>query len=164
LRAHGNWDAAAALYRKVIEHLPSQGWRYRELGSILMIQGHFKEALENYKTAKELITETETSALFDANIAWALLANDRYPEAIAQARLAIAEFPPNSGRNEEFPWLALIAAESVSGQDAEAHADLRQFLATQRSLCSMAEIQKIPVLANNPRLLEGLRRAGMPEE
>ena len=33
----------------------------------------------------------------DANLATGLLANDRFPEAIAQARLAIAEFPPDSG-------------------------------------------------------------------
>jgi tetratricopeptide (TPR) repeat protein len=51
LRAQGNLEAAAVLFRKVIELLPVQGRRYREFGSLLMVQGHFKEALENYVTA-----------------------------------------------------------------------------------------------------------------
>ena len=52
-----------------------------------------------------------------------------------------------------------------NGQDAEAHAtDLQMFLATARTWRTMAAIQKRPFLAANPKLLEGLRRAGMPEE
>ena len=93
-----------------------------------------------------------------------MLANDRFPEAIAQARLAIAEYPPESGRIAEYPWLALIAAESANGQDAEARADLQKFLATPRTWRTMAEIQKFDYFAANPKLLEGLRRAGMPAE
>ena len=164
LRAQGNWDAAAVLFRKVIERLPVQGRRYREFGSLLMVQGHFKEALENFMTAKELVTGTEPIALFDAQIASALLANDRYPEAITQARLAISEYPPGTGRNAEFPWLVLIAAESANGQDAEARANLQESLATPRTWRTMAEIQKVPYVAANTKLLEGLRRAGMPAE
>ena len=91
-----------------------------------------------------------------------LLVNDRFPEAIAQARLAIGEFPPDSGRIAEGPWLVLIAAESANGQDAEARADLRKFLATPRSWNTIVEIQKFDYLAA-PKLLDGLRRAGMPE-
>jgi tetratricopeptide (TPR) repeat protein len=132
---------------------------------ILMIQGHYTEALENFMTAKRLVTETEPVELIDQSIATALLANGRFPEAIAQARLAIAQYTREHGLNGEYPWLALIAAESANGQDAEAHADLRKFLATPRSLRSMAEIQKTsPIYANNPKMLEDLRRAGMPEE
>jgi tetratricopeptide (TPR) repeat protein len=164
LRAQGNLDAAAVLFRKVIEFLPIQGAKYREFGSLLMAQGHFKEALENYVTAKELVTGTEPIGLFDAQIASALLANDRYPEAIAQARLAISEYPPGTGRNAEFPWLVLIAVESASGQDAEARANLQEFLATPRIWHTMAEMQKVPYVAANLKLLEGLRRAGMPAE
>ena len=55
LRAQGDLDEAAALSRKVIELDPQWGWRYRELGLILLIQGHYKEALENFVTAKQLV-------------------------------------------------------------------------------------------------------------
>ena len=131
---------------------------------ILLTQGHPKEALENFMTAKQLAVGTDPVQSIDANIAIGLLANDRFPEAITQARLAIAEYPSESGRIAEYPWLVLIAAESASGQDAEARADLQKFLATPRTWRTMAEIQKFPYFAANPKLLEGLRRAGMPAE
>jgi hypothetical protein len=93
-----------------------------------------------------------------------LLANDRFTEAIEQARLAIAEIPPEAGRMADYPWLILIAAESANGQDVEAHSDLQKFLATPRGWHSMAEIQKVGTLAVLPKLLDGLRHAGMPAE
>jgi hypothetical protein len=102
--------------------------------------------------------------VIDANIALALLGNDRFCEAIQQARLAIAESPPDVGRTGEYPWLALIAAESGDGRDAEARATLQRFLGTSRNWTTMVKIDKLPLATANPRLLEGLRRAGMPEQ
>ena len=164
LRARGDLDEAAALLRKVIELAPRWGWARRDLGQILLSQGHYKEALEIFVSAKRLIliTESTPSRRLTSSLAMGLLVNDRFPEAIAQARLAIGEFPPESGRIAEAPWLVLIAAESANGQDAEARADLQKFLATPRSWSTMAEIQKFDYLAA-PKLLDGLRRAGMPE-
>jgi hypothetical protein len=130
------------------------------------MQGHYKEALESFVNAKRLISVTgaDPVAFVDSSLAMGLLVNDRFPEAIAQARLAIAGTPPEAVRNVEAPWLALIAAESANGQDAEARADLQKFLAIPRTWRTMAEIQKFDYLAANPKLLEGLRRAGMPAE
>ena len=161
LRAQGNLDGAAALLRKVLEIKPLQAMRYRELGSIMLIQGHYRDALENFTTAKQLVVEGDP--LIDASLAAGLLANDRFPEAIAQAHLAMAEFSPDAGRDGEAPWLTLIAAESANGQDVEARADLQKFLATPRVLNTMAAILKAPKLAANAKMLEGLRHAGMPE-
>jgi hypothetical protein len=120
--------------------------------------------LESFLTAKRLAAGNDPVYSIDANIAMADLAIGRFPEAIAQARLAISEFPPNTGRIAEYPWLALIAAESENGQDAEARADLQKFLATKRTLRTLAEIEKVPVLSANPKLLEGLGRVEMPPE
>ncbi len=53
----------------------------------------------------------------------------------------------------------LIAAKSADGQDAEARADLQQFLATPRTWNAMAEIQKFPYFAADAKLLEGRRDA-----
>jgi hypothetical protein len=76
----------------------------------------------------------------------------------------MGEWPPEGGLWAEVPWLVLIAAESENGQDAEARADLQKFLATPaRTYRSIAEVKKNPPLAGNAKLLEGLRRAGMPE-
>jgi TolB-like protein/DNA-binding winged helix-turn-helix (wHTH) protein len=160
LHAKGDLEGAAALIRKVLELEPLDAWRYRELGHIQMAQGHFKEALENLTTAKRL----GGSAFYGQSLALGLLANDRIPEAIAEARLAIAQLDLNVGRAAEPSWLALIAGESESGQEAQARADLHQFIATRRTYRSITEVRKDPVLARNSNLLEGLRHAGMPEE
>jgi hypothetical protein len=127
-----------------------------------MAQEHYKEALESFISAKQLVVET--SPYIDQSLALGLLVNDRFPEAIAQAQLAMAEWPTESGRDAEFPWLVLIAAQSQDGQTAEARANLQKFLATPRTYRSIAEVRKLPQLAGNSKLLDGLRRAGMPEE
>jgi DNA-binding winged helix-turn-helix (wHTH) protein/TolB-like protein len=162
LLAQRNWDEAAAVLRRVIVLQPLATNRHFELGYVLMAQGHHKEALESFLTAKQLAAGADPVYSIDKDIALELLANDRFSEAIAQARLAIGEFPPNSGESAEGPWLALIAAESESGQDADARADLQKFLATPRTWGTMTSIEKAPFFAANPKLLEGLRRAGMP--
>jgi class 3 adenylate cyclase/TolB-like protein/tetratricopeptide (TPR) repeat protein len=162
LHTQGDLDEAAALIHKVLEFQPGNGYRWRELGQIQMAQGHYREALENFLTAKRL--SPETNALVHHSVALGYLANDRFPEAIAEARLSIGEYHLGAGRDADFPWLALIAAESENGQDAEAHADLQKFLATPRFYRSMAEVQQNPQFAANKNLLQGLRRAGMPEE
>ncbi len=163
LRAQGDLDGAAALVRRTIELRPEIGYQYYDLGTILMIQKHPKEALESFMTAKRLNPSNADFDVIDGTFTVALVGNDRFGEAIPQARLAIAKFTSDAGRVAEYPWLALIAAESASGQEAEARADLQKFLATPRTWHSMAEVRKFPFFAANPQLLEGLRRAGMPE-
>ena len=99
--------------------------------------------------------------------AYGLLANDRFPEAIAAARLAIGQWAPqDAGRSAEMPWLTLIAAESEDGQDAQARADLQKFLATPRTLRTVADIQQsnLAHFATIRQLLDGLCHTGMPEE
>jgi Flp pilus assembly protein TadD len=95
LHVQGDLDGAAALIRKALELDPLDGYEYRELGQIQIAQGHYKEALENFMIAKRLAsaanTSNEPSYLLDRSVALGLLANDRFPEAIAEAKLAIAE-------------------------------------------------------------------------
>ncbi len=158
-----NYNEAAALLRRLIERYP-QAFRHLQLANILMIQGHFSDALENFITARRVALGSDSINTLDAGVAFGLLGNDRFSEAIEQARLAITEFPPDSGRDGEHPWLILIAAESIGGHEEEARADLNRFLATPRKLRSMTELEKLPLYASNSKLLEGLRRAGMSAE
>jgi tetratricopeptide (TPR) repeat protein len=163
LQDQGDLEGAAALIRKVLEREPLDGYRVRALGNIQMRQGHFKEALESFTTAKRLGGDPPSPG-FSQSLALGLLANDRFPEAIAEAQLARAGWQSDADHMSEGAWLALIAAESENGQDAEARADLQKFLATPRNYRTVAEVQKNPYLAANPKLLDGLQRAGMPAE
>jgi adenylate cyclase len=169
LRVQGNLDGAAAIIHKTIDLDPLDGGRHHELGVIRMGQGRYKEALESFMTAKQLAAKTDL--VLDQGLAYALLANERFPEAIAQAQLAIAEWPPEGGPDAEVPWLVLIAAESENGQDAQARTDLQKFLAMPRTFRTIADIQGTTSappayshLATLKQLLDGLRRAGMPAE
>jgi DNA-binding winged helix-turn-helix (wHTH) protein/TolB-like protein len=163
LYAQRNYNEAAALLRRLIERRP-QAFRYLQLANILMIQGHYSDASENFNTARRMAVGSDSINTLDAGVAFGLLGNDRFSEAIEQARLAITEFPPDSGRDGEHPWLILIAAEGIGGHEEEARADLNRFLATPRNLRNMTELEKLPLYASNPKLLEGLRRAGMSAE
>jgi class 3 adenylate cyclase/TolB-like protein/tetratricopeptide (TPR) repeat protein len=165
LQLQGNLDGAEALIRKAIELLPQGAW-IGQLGQIQMAQGRYREALESFMTVKQQMG-ADTSPSVDQDLASALLANDRFPEAIAAAQLAIAQWTTvDASRSGELPWLTLIAAESEDGQNARARADLEKFLATPRTLRTTADIQRSNVthFATIKQLLDGLRRAGMPEK
>ena len=62
-------DEAEALVRKVIELRPMWGFRYNDLGSILMIKGHHKEALDDFMKAKQLAAVDDSVNVIDSNLA-----------------------------------------------------------------------------------------------
>jgi TolB-like protein len=164
LHAQGSWHEAEAVLRRVIDLQPTEANRHYELGQILIAQGRHREALASFQAAKRFAGGSDAVYAYDAHIAMAALAIGQFAEAIAAARLSIAEFPTGTGRLGEFPWLALIAAESCNGQEDAARADLQKFLSTQPNCPSMAEIEKWPAFVANPKLLDGLRNAGMPDD
>jgi TolB-like protein len=164
LRAHGHWTEAEAVQREVLSLKPTESFRHYELGLILMAQGRHEEAWASLQTARRSAGGNNPLYCYDAEIAMANLALGRLAEAEAKARLAIGEMPRDIGRSEELPWLALIAATALSGNEKAARTDLQKFLAAPRSWHSMSEVRKWAAFATNPKLLEGLRRAGMPEE
>jgi DNA-binding winged helix-turn-helix (wHTH) protein/tetratricopeptide (TPR) repeat protein len=164
LRAKGDWTAAEALLRRVLTMQPTEAKRHDELGQCLMAEGRHQEALVSFQTAKRFAGGADTVYSYDANIAMANLALGQLAEAIAAARLAIAEMPPDTGRVGEFPWLALIAATSASADEERAHTDLQQYLAAPRSWHSVTEVQRWLAFSVNPKLIDGLRLAGMPAE
>jgi len=164
LRARGDWPAAEAVVRRAIALQPTEAMRHFELGSILMGAGRHQDALQSFQNARRYAGGSDPVYLFDADIAMANLAIGRFAEAIDMARVSIAELPPDTGRLAELPWLALIAATGDNGQDDEASAGLRKFLASPRSWHSMSQIRASAAFVANRNLLDGLRKAGMPAE
>jgi TolB-like protein/tetratricopeptide (TPR) repeat protein len=163
LRARGDFEGVSAVLRNLLERHPFDAMRRRELGKVQLVQGRPKEALQSFTTAKEQGLFEPAIPLVESNIAEALLADSRFTEAVAHARMAIQEFPADSGADGEEPWLVLIAAEEVSGQDLQARADLQRYLAAKPAMATIATIAKIRYLAAQVLLIDGLRRAGIPE-
>ena len=137
---------------------------HRELGLILLIQGHPKEALEKFMTARQLAAGTDPVDLIDCEHRHRIAGERSVSRGDRAGAAGDRRIPTRQRAHRRRPWLALIAAESANGQDAEARADLQKFLSTPRTWRTMAEIQKFPYFAANPKLLDGLRRAGMPAE
>jgi DNA-binding winged helix-turn-helix (wHTH) protein/tetratricopeptide (TPR) repeat protein len=164
LRAQGDWTTAEALLRRVLTLQPTEANRHSELGECLMAQGRHQEALVSFQTARRFAGGSDGVYRYDGYIAMANLALGQLAEAMAAARLAFGEMPPDIGRSGELPSLTLIAAASLSGNEEASRSDLQKFLATPHSWHSMAEVLKWSAFAANPRLLEGLRRAGMTVE
>ena len=164
LRARGDWQAAEAVVRRAIALQPTEAGRHSELGYILMGAGRHREALQSYQAAARFAGGADPVYTYDAGIAMANLAIGEFAEAIVRSKAAISGYSPHSGRFEEAPWLALIAAMSSSDQTDEAQAMLRRFLATPRHWNSLAQVRKMPSFAANRELLDGLLRAGMPAE
>jgi tetratricopeptide (TPR) repeat protein len=54
-----NYNEAAALLRRLIERYP-QAFRHLQLANILMIQGHFSDALENFITARRVAVGSDS--------------------------------------------------------------------------------------------------------
>jgi len=164
LRAQGKWPEAEAVLRRLVVLQPTEANRHEELGLVLMAEGRHQEALESFQAAKRFAGGSDLVYEYDTGIAMAELAIGQLAESTATARLSLSESPPDIGRSGESSWLALIAAESLSGKNEAAGTDLQRFLATPRSFHNMAEIEKRQSFAANPKLLDGLRKAGMPEQ
>jgi DNA-binding winged helix-turn-helix (wHTH) protein/TolB-like protein/tetratricopeptide (TPR) repeat protein len=164
LRARADWPAAEAVVRRAITLQPTEANRHFELGSILMAVGRHQEAMQSFESAKHFADGSDPVYVFDENIALAELALGQFTEAMDMARVSISECPPNTGRIAEYPWLALIAAASESGQNDKARAYLQTFLATPRSWHSMTQVHEWPAFVANQNLMNGLRSAGMPTE
>jgi tetratricopeptide (TPR) repeat protein len=162
LRACGDWAEAECVQRRVIDLIPPESFRHYELGFILMAQGRHAEALASLQTARQSAGGNNQVYWYDGEIAMAHLALGQFADALAAARLANGEMPPDTGRSEELPRLALIAATSLTGDKEMADVHLRKFLASRRSWRSMAAIERWTPFAANSILLEGLTRAGMP--
>jgi tetratricopeptide (TPR) repeat protein len=115
LRAQGKWQEAEAVLHRMIDLQPTEANRHWELGQVLMAEGRHQEALESFEAAKRFAGGSDSVFIYDAYLATAERALGQLAEATAMARLSLSEFPPDSGRAGEAPWLALIAAESASG-------------------------------------------------
>jgi len=103
------------------------------------------------------------------NKGWAFFMKEQDGQAIEWLRRTAAVAPGA----EPFTYLLLASAYALTGQQAEAQDELKRYLSLSRTkTTTIAQLRtQMLSLANNPkwvayveRLLEGLRKAGMPEQ
>jgi len=84
------------------------------------------------------------------------LALGRYAEAIDEEHRAIEDH-----FHAYWPHQVLAAAYALSGHDEEARAELAEAIRLDPNITS---IKSLPPVSKIPRLVDGLRKAGMPEQ
>jgi len=154
---HGETERA---FRRALELNPNFALAHAVLGLPLAYRGAHQDAIESAERAMRL---SPNDPLIDRQathtMAFAEFAAARYPECITWARKTIERHPGHLP-----PYHALIAATALLG-DAVAAAEAMNALLRLRPDFSMTWAGKNMPLTGNirERLLDGLRKAGVPE-
>jgi class 3 adenylate cyclase/TolB-like protein len=130
--------------------------------------GRPEKGIEYADKAIRLSPRDPLLAAFYAEKAWALLMLQRDDQAIEWTRRSLAMVPENS-----IQQALLASALALTGRQAEAREALQRYLSlkgtTSKTIAQFrprhrAQSDSPKWLAYSDRLIEGLRRAGMPEE
>jgi DNA-binding winged helix-turn-helix (wHTH) protein/TolB-like protein/Tfp pilus assembly protein PilF len=164
LELSGQPAEAMAIYEKALEIHPNYAFGHLFLARALMLQGRFAEARQQIDKARGL-SPSDTRliyALYKLSAAVDFM-QGRDDEAYAMLQKWVAEYP-NSGQ----PYAMLAAIDALRGHDAEAAAHMarhRELLPndTLAYVMFLNPSTDPGYLAQRARLIEGLRKAGMPE-
>ncbi len=170
LLSQSRLDEALAEDRRAFDLDPSLVDAYWHMGFVLRHLGEFQTSLELIDKALRLSPRDPFRAVWYADKAGSHLALKQYDQAIEWARRAIEISPNNS-----IPYLYLIPALALTGQESQAHEALGHYLATRGATRTVAAWQRTRAQYVNEhtdpryveywdRLIEGLRKAGLPEE
>jgi adenylate cyclase len=166
LTIQGRYDEAVAEDERTLALDPTNVNAYEGIGTANLYLGEFEKSLEFYDKAIRLSPHDPALQFWYGGKASAYFALKQYDQAIEWARRSIATKP-----NNPYAYLMLIAALALTGHEAEAHETLEQYLALPpigaRTIAAY-QATKLPrtdprFLEVGDRVIEGLRKAGMPE-
>jgi DNA-binding winged helix-turn-helix (wHTH) protein/TolB-like protein len=166
---NGRPDLAVPAIEKAIRLAPNHANAHLMLGQALLRVGRIDQAQAEIGHAVRLASlgrddrRTSTANMVLAEIAIAR-GDDKLAAELARRAIAIRPSGYGSGR----PYAVLAAAEALSGQTAEAAAEMavareRNPAATVANFDAIRPSSNPAFLALRTRLYEGLRKAGMPE-
>ena len=168
LQSQFRLDEAIAEDRRAFDLDPSLVDAYWHMGFVMRRLGEFQTSLEFIDKAIRLSPRDPFRASWYADKAGSHLALKQYDQAIEWARRAI-EISPNNAA----PYLYLILALALTGQESQAHEALGRYLATPgagtRTMAAWKSSRAQYVNEHTDpryveywdRLIEGLRKAGL---
>jgi len=170
LQSQSRLDEAVAEDRRAFDLDPSLVDAYWHMGFVLRRLGEFQTSLEFIDKALRLSPRDPFRALWYADKAGSHFALKQYDQAIEWARRAVEISPENS-----IPYLYLLPALALTGQESQAHEALGHYLATRGATRTVAGWKSARAQVVNEhtdpryveywdRLIEGLRKAGLQEE
>jgi adenylate cyclase len=169
LRARGRFADAIIADMAVIALNPGDPSSYRELGLNNLYLGHDEEAVDWFRRADSIAPRDRHRWTWLQGLGRALVHLDRYAEAAEALRLALYS-NPDASRNRAF----LAAAEALAGDMDRAKRHLAEYNELDPGMTIRRFIMdrnSVPLEAVSPadlrgmeRILDGLRRTGMPEQ
>ena len=166
LRVERRFDDAIAEYERALALDPNFADAYGLLGHTQLDIGQYQKAIEFFDKAIRLSPQNQQLALWYLCKGRAYFGLQQYDQTIEWTRRAIAINP-----NVSSALGTLAAALALTGQDAEAR-DAEQRRAALSKVKNVAALKAFApppsadprVRASFDRAIEGLRKAGMPEE
>jgi TolB-like protein len=157
-RRHGDAERA---FRRALDCNPNFALGHASLGWLLAVRGAHEEAIESAAHALRLSpSDPRVGAQASHVMAFARFVAERYEDSVAAARETIERYP------EYLPGhYVLIAAAAMQGEREAAGEALAVLLRVQPNF-SLAWVSEVMPWAGEigERLLEGWRRAGVPEQ
>jgi adenylate cyclase len=168
LRAERRFDDAIAEYERALDLNPNLASSVANLGDTYFALGQYEKAINFYDKATRLSPRDPDLFFWYTNKGVAYLALKQDDQAIECARRAIAINPSFS-----LSHALLAAVLALTGHEAEAGDEVQRFTALSniKSIAALMKSGAVPPPSADPRVrapfdraIEGLRKAGMPEE
>ena len=168
LRAGRRFDDAIAEYERALALDPNLPTAVASLGDTYLSLGQYEKAIDFYDKATRLSPRDQDLFFWHTNKGFAYFALQQDDQAIEWARRAIAINPSFALAHG-----VLAAALALTGKEAEAGDAVQRFtaLSNLKSIAALMKSGAIPPPSADPRVratfdraIEGLRKAGMPEE
>lgn len=152
------YEKAIAEAERAIALDPNGASAYSQYGTVLQMVGRPQEAIAPLEQAIRI--NPMAPSIYFRRLGTAYRDIGRYEEAIVQLKKAINLTPDSL-----YPHTALAATYSLSGRDEEARAEVSEVLRIQPkiSLESLAKRVAYKNKADIDRLIDALRKAGLPE-
>jgi len=157
LTLSGDAAQAKTVIEAALQHNPNLAPLYLQLGLIHTASGDYEQVKADIKQALRLSPRDTQIGIWEFVSGRADLGLGRYAEAIDEEHRAIGD-----GFTTYWPHEVLTAAYALSGHVSEATAELAETAHLNPKITSIKSLT--PIDAGIPRLVEGLRKAGMPEE
>lgn len=152
------YEKAIAEAERAVALDPNGASAYSMLGTVLQMVGRRQEAIAPLEKAIRI--NPMAPSIYFRRLGTAYRDIGRYEEAIVQLKKAITLSPDSL-----YPHTALAATYSLAGRDEEARAEVSEVLRIQPkiSLESLAKRVAYKNKADIDRLIDALRKAGLPE-
>jgi adenylate cyclase len=161
LHGHADFEGSMAEAKRALAVSPNLASAHGGLGAALMFSGRPREGLPFLETCIRLDPHDPQLAVRLHQIALAYYLCHEYVAAAEAARRAIRSYPDHP---TPYRWLA--AALGQIGQATEAKEAVQKAVALAPASSSMYLRRRVPWMRSedHAHMLEGLRKAGMPEE